>query len=230
MPGVFRIAAAGCVPSISADRQRWSRELTCTRRSVVLAFLACLIAAACGAPPTSPSPFASATASALASRPGSFGLVSPAPPGLLAAGTACGVSGAAGPLVSAAPQPTGPAVMPAWSAQATGSALTSLAFSPDGQLLATSAGDVQSTDTSAQLWTVGGAKVAMLVGHRAPVTCLAWSPDGQLVASGSRDGSVRLWNRSGRLVRTLAGNDPVVSLAWSPDGSLLAAGASDYYT
>jgi WD40 repeat protein len=115
--------------------------------------------------------------------------------------------------------------MPAWSTQVTGSGLTSLAFSPDGQLLATSAGDVQSTDTSAQLWTVGGANVATLVGHRAPVTCLAWSPDGQLVASGSRDGSVRLWDRSGRLVRTLAGNDPVVSLAWSPDGAILAVGA-----
>src|SRR5450759_1421147 len=115
--------------------------------------------------------------------------------------------------------------MPAWSAQVTGSALTSLSFSPDGQLLATSAGDVQSTDTSAQLWTVGGENVATLVGHRAPVTCLAWSPDGQLVASGSRDGTVHLWDRNGRLVRTLAGSDPVFSLAWSPDGAILAVGA-----
>lgn len=103
--------------------------------------------------------------------------------------------------------------------------VTSLAWSPDGQLLATSAGDVQGADTSARLWTAAGGAVAVLAGHTGPITCLAWAPDSRFVASASRDGSVRLWDRSGRLVRVLAGPDPVFSLAWSPDGTVLAAGA-----
>jgi len=49
--------------------------------------------------------------------------------------------------------------------------------------------------------------------------------DSQLVASASQDGSVRLWDRKGRLVRVLAGSDPVFSLAWSPDDTILAVGA-----
>jgi WD40 repeat protein len=49
--------------------------------------------------------------------------------------------------------------------------------------------------------------------------------DSQLVASASQDGSVRLWDRKGKLVRVLPGIDPVFSLAWSRDGTILATGA-----
>jgi WD40 repeat protein len=49
--------------------------------------------------------------------------------------------------------------------------------------------------------------------------------DSRLFASASQDGSVRLWDRKGQLVRVLAGSDPVFSLAWSPDDTILAVGA-----
>jgi hypothetical protein len=75
------------------------------------------------------------------------------------------------------------------------------------------------------VWTAAGTAVATLTGHTAPVRCLAWSPDSQTVASASADGTVRLWNRTGRLVHILPGVDPLFSLAWSPDGTILAAGA-----
>jgi WD40 repeat protein len=92
-------------------------------------------------------------------------------------------------------------------------------------LLASTAGDPQGTNDTASLWTAAGRQVATLTGHTGLVHCAAWSPDSQLLATASQDGSVRLWDRTGRLVRSLPGASPVFSLAWSPDGSVLAAGA-----
>jgi WD40 repeat protein len=100
-----------------------------------------------------------------------------------------------------------------------------VAWSPDGSLLATTPSDRQGRDDTARLWTAGGLPVATLSGHTGLVDCLAWSMDSQLVASASQDGSVRLWDRNGKLVRVLPGIDPVFSLAWSPDGTILATGA-----
>ena len=66
--------------------------------------------------------------------------------------------------------------------------------------------------------------------HRAEVRCLAFSPDGQSVASGSRDGSIKLWNvRTGQVVDTIDGQSGTVwSIAFSPDGSTLASGGLDH--
>jgi WD40 repeat protein len=80
--------------------------------------------------------------------------------------------------------------------------------------------------------------------RRRPRIRLAWSPDGSTLATGAihfpaanetgpalLPGVVRLWDRNGRLVRTL-GTDRTggkfLKLAWSPDGTMLAAGAVDY--
>ncbi len=70
---------------------------------------------------------------------------------------------------------------------------------------------------------------AYLHGHNAPVRCVAFSPDGALIASGSRDGTILLWD-----VRTRKPVGPplnhgsrVYSVAFSPDGSrLVSAGSS----
>ena len=76
----------------------------------------------------------------------------------------------------------------------------SVAFSPDGQLLATS-----SVDKTVKFWRVtDGALVRTLV-HPEGVTCIAFSPDGRTLATASYDKLVRLWRVSdGALQKNIA--------------------------
>ncbi|WP_249100110.1 WD40 repeat domain-containing protein [Argonema galeatum] len=47
---------------------------------------------------------------------------------------------------------------------------------------------------------------------------MAWSPDGKVIATASSDGTVKLWNSQGILLRTLTGHTGVVrKAAFSPN-------------
>ena len=115
-------------------------------------------------------------------------------------------------------------------------AVYSVAFSPDGTMLAVGnnfAINSNSTGGNTYLWNVSSGKLAATLTDPGSqgVDSVAFSPDGTLVAAGDSDGTTYLWNvSSGKPVGTLTdpGSDASVnSVAFSPDGTLLAAGDDD---
>jgi hypothetical protein len=107
-----------------------------------------------------------------------------------------------------------------------GRPVRSVAFSPDGTLVATA----PSTDGAARLWqTATGTRIRTLTGHQGGVTGVAFSPDGTLVATASEDKTVRLWQTpAGKHIRTLTGHTSRVwDVTFSPDGDLLATVSDD---
>ena len=113
-----------------------------------------------------------------------------------------------------------------WTSSDHASAVRSVAFSPDGQTLA-SGGDI-----TINLWRASdGQLLRTLTGHAYEVYSVAFSSDGQTLASASGDQTIKLWRISdGQLLRTLTGhNTTVLSVAFSHDGLTLASGSSSVF-
>ncbi|MBD2576686.1 NACHT domain-containing protein [Oscillatoria sp. FACHB-1406] len=104
-------------------------------------------------------------------------------------------------------------------------AVFTVAFSPDGELLAT--GD---SNCEINVWQVSGSQqVLRLNGHTDWVRSVAFSPDGKILASGSFDRTIKLWDvKTGKCLQTLRGHTKRVnSVAFSPDGTILASSSRD---
>ena len=111
------------------------------------------------------------------------------------------------------------------SGDSTTTGVTSVAFSLDGQYLATGC-----RDRSVKVWRLAdGTLVSSRSDHAQQVNAVAFSPDGQWLASASNDRTAKLYRTSDwGLERTLTGHTNVVlSLAFSPESVRLATGSWD---
>lgn len=105
----------------------------------------------------------------------------------------------------------------------------SVAFSPDGKLIAT--GDESG---QAYLWQVANSqKLFSYKGHIRVIRSIAFSPDGQILATGSDDSLIKFWHINddkydGKCFKVLSQHKHwIQSIAFSPDGKILASASSD---
>jgi WD40 repeat protein len=103
-------------------------------------------------------------------------------------------------------------------------AVSAVAFSPDGKLLATA-----SSDHTARIVSVADGHELARINHDGAVWAVAFSPDGKLLATASGDNTARIVAvEDGRELTRIRHDGQVNALAFSPDGKLLATASNDH--
>jgi WD40 repeat protein len=110
------------------------------------------------------------------------------------------------------------------------------AFRPDGTSLAATSQRTESTEIDTQRLNatgfvkrgVTGDPESRLVGSRRDVSSLAYSADGRILASGSKDGTVTLWDPSSPETVSDARLRQIDTVAFDPDSGVLAMGGKSH--
>jgi WD40 repeat protein len=118
--------------------------------------------------------------------------------------------------------------------------ITSIAFSPDGKILASGGALNEGMDHSPtiKLWDVRtGKDIRTITGHNGGIYSVSFSPNGKILASGARNGAVKLWDLSnGHALRSIIDNPKTtnaigqVSVAFGADGRMLFTGSESDHT
>src|SRR5205807_882759 len=93
------------------------------------------------------------------------------------------------------------------------------AFSPNGQLVASGAGDC-----TVRVWEVATGKEIRHSQGRQTVRSVVFSPNGKLLAASDGDGALRLYEvATGGLVHEMRQPEPAGTIAFAPEGTVLAS-------
>lgn len=105
-------------------------------------------------------------------------------------------------------------------------AVVSVAFSPDGLLLASGA-----RDGAVHIWTVPGGREVLRISHPSPVSQIAFYPASNQFATASDDGHLRIFDIThASQVADFKCGDKIASISFSPDGNVIAALSTDGLT
>lgn len=113
-----------------------------------------------------------------------------------------------------------------------GETSSSVAFSPDGKILATAwVTQVILWDTMSgkKLYTLSGQSVGTDIGYNLGVGQISFSPDGKHLALANMDGKSKIWDLATRteILSIRSEEQPAKAIAYSPDGYLLATGGDE---